>query len=143
MYAIADKYNVPLLKDLACEKFAAVLKDVQTTRQFNLIDFVDAIEIIYTSTLSSYRGLRDAILPTLLTFKDELRKNQGFVDLITSNLGEGDFALEVIDCWGIVGSTAEDAAEDQSWVWECCGHLRPNTMAVCPHCYHSFLDRYK
>lgn len=90
---------MPLLKELAREKFAAVLEDVKDVAGLDIPAFAAAIDIIYTSTLASDRGLRDAIVPTLRQFKRELRNSDDFTGLIAAGLGEGDFALDVIDAW--------------------------------------------
>ena len=96
VYAIADKYGVGLLKDLAKQKFALA---VQTTNVANISSFIAAIEVVYTTTLGSDQGLRDCILRELKEFKQELRDSDDFMALFLSGLGDGEFAVEVIDAW--------------------------------------------
>ena len=96
MYAIADKYGVGLLKDLAAAKFSLALKEI---RAADIPDFIAAIEVVYTSTLGSDRGLRDIIKPKLIEFKQKLRDSDQFMALFVSGLGEGEFAVEVLDAW--------------------------------------------
>ena len=55
VYAIADEYGVGLLKDLAAGNFSLALKDI--------LSLIAAIEVVYTSTLGSNRGLKDCIEP--------------------------------------------------------------------------------
>ncbi len=107
MYAIADKYGIPLLKDLALANFISMIEDIEDSKIIDVSTFVAAVDIIFSSTLSSDRGLRDAIVPALVQFKSDLRDSEEFVGLIAAGLGEGDFALEVIDAWGNVGRHAE------------------------------------
>ena len=104
MYAMGDKYGIPLLKELAREKFATILREVKNIQAVDICTFVAAISIIYNSTLSSDRGLRDAILPTLIRFKDQLRASEDFVALVMNGLGEGEFAMDLIDAWANVGT---------------------------------------
>lgn len=82
MYAIADKYSIPLLKHLAQIRFTTVLKEIGDVKEFGIPNFVAAIDIIFNTTLSSDRGLRDAILPTLIRFQKELRNDEDFMGLI-------------------------------------------------------------
>lgn len=102
VYAIADKYGVSLLKDLAKEKFASALKN---TKVSDIPSFITAIEIIYTSTLGSDRGLRDCILPKMKEFRQQLRDNDEFMALTLSGFGDGEFAIEVIDAWSGLSKT--------------------------------------
>lgn len=85
-----------LLKDLAKQKFATAIAKTQAADIPNLIE---AIKIIYTSTLGSDRGLRDCILPSLSAFKQQLRDSDDFMALILSGFCDGEFAVEVIDAW--------------------------------------------
>ncbi|TKA79406.1 hypothetical protein B0A49_03345 [Cryomyces minteri] len=55
-YAIADKYDLPALKDLARSKFAAV-----AVNAWNSASFTPAIRSIYATTPSTDRGLRDVV----------------------------------------------------------------------------------
>lgn len=96
VYAIADKYGVGLLKDLAAAKFSPALKEI---RAADISDFIAAIEVVYTSTLGSDRVLRDFIRPKLIEFRQELRDSDQFMALFVSGLGEGEFAIEVLDAW--------------------------------------------
>ncbi|CCF35582.1 BTB/POZ domain-containing protein, partial [Colletotrichum higginsianum] len=57
VYAIAEKYAIGGLKDLAVTKFRTTAKTV-----WDAGDFLDAASEAYTSTIDTDRGLRDVIL---------------------------------------------------------------------------------
>ena len=102
VYAIADKYGVGLLMDLAKERFAMAITE---TRATDIPRFITAIEVVYTSTLDSVRGLRDCLLPKLKEFKQQLRDSDDFMALILWGIGEGELAVEVIDAWANLSQT--------------------------------------
>ncbi|KAL9137821.1 MAG: hypothetical protein Q9175_000955 [Cornicularia normoerica] len=102
VYAIADKYGVGLLKELAKQNFAMNIRDIKAA---DVPSFIAAIEVVYTSTLGSDRGLRDCILPKLKNSKQQLRDSDEFMTLILSGLCDGEFAVEVIDAWAGLSRT--------------------------------------
>jgi hypothetical protein len=57
VYALADKYDIPALKILATTKFEALATD-----SWNTTDFPHSIKVMYESTPSDDRGLRDVAL---------------------------------------------------------------------------------
>jgi hypothetical protein len=61
MYALADKYHVDGLSDVAKAKFESCLY-----HHVNSEDFVTAVQIAYSSTPDSNRGLRDAVVNAFL-----------------------------------------------------------------------------
>jgi hypothetical protein len=61
MYALADKYHVEGLGDVAKAKFESCLH-----HHVNSEDFVTAVQIAYSSTPDSNRGLRDAVVKAIL-----------------------------------------------------------------------------
>lgn len=71
VYALAEKYDIPSLKDLAQSKF-----EMAMACYYDSSEFADAIEEVYCSTIDSDRGLRDVVLqafrahPTLATTQD-------------------------------------------------------------------------
>ena len=131
MYAIADKYSVPLLKDLAKERFATCLKNIESEgiQSLDIPIFATAIEIIYTTTLDSDRGLRDAIIPIMIQFKTQLRASDEFMGLILSNLQEGEFAVEVIDAFANLGRV-------KNCTWRCkdCSKTGSGPVTTCRSC---------
>lgn len=91
MYGMADKYDVPFLKELSKSMFHAQIKG-----PIDMPPFLKAVQSIYTTTLSSDRGLRDLLIPALKTHRHTLNKDDGFSDLIKSGLADGEFAADVI-----------------------------------------------
>jgi len=74
MYALADKYQVTGLGEVAKGKFEKTLH-----HHYNSEDFVNAVEIAYTSTPESNRGLRDAVLKAFLVcFQVNVTEIPGF-----------------------------------------------------------------
>lgn len=71
VYALAEKYDIPSLKDLAQSKF-----EMAMACYYDSSEFADAIEEVYCSTIDSDRGLRDVVLqafrahPALATTQD-------------------------------------------------------------------------
>ncbi|KAL8823987.1 MAG: hypothetical protein Q9191_005384 [Dirinaria sp. TL-2023a] len=94
MYAVGDKYDIPALKTLAKDKFAAGLGP-----NWDIATFLEVLETAYTNTPASDRGLRDCLAPVLLEHKNELHEHEGFAGLIKNNLGDGEFAMDVINIW--------------------------------------------
>lgn len=94
MYSMADKYDVKALKEIVKHKFS---QDMVELEVHQVDDLVHAINIIYTTTLSSDRGLRDVLAPALRRHKDLLLENEGYMELIASSLGEGGFTTDVVD----------------------------------------------
>jgi hypothetical protein len=129
MYAIADKYGVTLLKDIAREKFATFLQNIQSKGAafLDIPTFATAIDVIYTTTLPSDRGLRDAIIPMMITFKTQLRASDDFMALIRGTLADGDFAVDVIDAWAGMGNAAKTSCWD-------CGKSLQGSQAYCNSC---------
>lgn len=109
VYAIADKYGVGLLKDLAQKKFTMA---ITKTRDTDIPSFIAAIKVIYTSTVGSDRGLRDCLLPKLEYYKQQLRDSDEFMALILSGLGDGELAVEVIDAWADLSRTRRGSSVD-------------------------------
>lgn len=57
VYALAEKYDIPTLKQLAKRKF-----EMSVACYYDAPELADAIEFVYTSTIDSDRGLRDVVL---------------------------------------------------------------------------------
>jgi hypothetical protein len=69
MYALADKYGIHDLKDLAREKFA-----VAASIGWHENMFATAVQTVYSSTPDSDHGLRDVVVETIRKHKELLRK---------------------------------------------------------------------
>ena len=96
VYAIADKYGVELLKDLAKARFALAVRNTVAT---DIPSLVAATEVVYATTPSSDRGLRNCIKSKLIELRQQLRDSNEFMALFVSGLGGGDFAVEMLDAW--------------------------------------------
>ena len=59
VYAIAEKYDIPALKQMAKRKF-----EMEMACYYDSPELADAIEDVYCSTIDSDRGLRDIVLQT-------------------------------------------------------------------------------
>lgn len=57
VYALAEKYDIPALKDLARSKF-----EMAMACYYDSPEFADAIDEVYSSTVDNDRGLRDIVL---------------------------------------------------------------------------------
>ena len=57
VYAVAEKYDIQPLKDLACQKF-----EIAMACYYDSPELADAIEEVYNSTVDSDRGLRNIII---------------------------------------------------------------------------------
>lgn len=134
MYAVGDKYDIPLLKDLAASKFSNAL---QAFDNFIVNVFIDAIHTVYTTTLSSDRNLRDRLIPVLKSHKKVLRKDDGFMNLFSSGLDDGGFAIDVVDAWAdfevpvITPAVSLSSALDGSWDCLVCGSMVNSVYQLC------------
>jgi hypothetical protein len=71
IYTLAEKYDIPALKDLAKSKFGMAI-----ACYYNSPEFADAIEEVYRLSIDDYRGLRtlDSLAPrTYLALSSALR----------------------------------------------------------------------
>ncbi|KAL2349830.1 hypothetical protein BJ546DRAFT_604519 [Cryomyces antarcticus] len=88
-YAIADKYDLPGLKELACSKFAGVAAKAWDSPSFTL-----AIRSIYATTPSTDRGLRDVVIKIAHVHMTALLQDCGeFVALLKEN---AEFAADLV-----------------------------------------------
>ena len=98
MYALADKYGIEDLKDLAKYLLSRWLPSSgDGSASFDAPLFVKALRVIYTTTLSSDWGLRDLVIPAIKRFRVDLREDSDFVEMLSSGWGDGEFALDVFD----------------------------------------------
>lgn len=97
VYAIADKYNIPLLKALAKDKFQVVTN--AEDNEWNPDAFAGVCIQIYSTTPSSDRGLRDCAKDLMEEQRESLRMNEAFRSLLKDSVLEGDFVLDVVDAW--------------------------------------------
>lgn len=105
MYALADKFGIEDLKELAREKFARV-----ATRDWNKGEFVHAVQIVYESTPKSDSGLRDVVVKTINQHRD-LMKDSEMENMLEELNGLAVGLLKVVcssnppvDPWGSFGT---------------------------------------
>ncbi|KAI4099365.1 MAG: hypothetical protein LQ339_006040 [Xanthoria mediterranea] len=91
MYVVGDMYCVDQLKLLAKAKFSAAL-----VNDWDKEDFPEIIRFIYDNTVSSDRGLRESLVPTLLQHKEILRADDTFMNVVETH---GEFARDLINAW--------------------------------------------
>ncbi|KAI8668585.1 hypothetical protein NCS57_00670100 [Fusarium keratoplasticum] len=115
VYQIADKYDVPALKACSKDKFGVAI-----TTGWSMDDFPLAIAVVYESTPSADRGLRDLAVETSQKNIDKLLGHDGFCDLLRKT---PDFAADLIPFL--------------------CGKPSTNTQRYeCPSCDHKFRGEF-
>ncbi|ORY18160.1 hypothetical protein BCR34DRAFT_583092 [Clohesyomyces aquaticus] len=93
MYALADRYGIPTLSEMAKGKFFDSLRD-----HWDSEDFVEAVAYIYSSTPDSDRGLRDTVIAA---FKQYMGFNVEDVPGIEDKLHQFDtLTFMVLKEWG-------------------------------------------
>ena len=98
MYGLADKYRIEDLKDFAKWAFSLWLPSTSYGKaQFKTSIFVKALRVIYTTTLNSDRPLCDLVFPVIKDYSIDLRDDSGFVEMLSSGFGDGEFARDVFD----------------------------------------------
>lgn len=121
MYVVGDMYCIEQLKLLAKAKFSAALVE-----GWNKEDLPEVIRFIYEKTVSSDRGLRECLVPTLIQHKQALRSDDAFRKVVET---VGEFAVDLIDAW-----TDPNHQGSQTSFLQCnyCLKLYPNThKGVC------------
>ncbi|GKU15375.1 unnamed protein product [Fusarium langsethiae] len=88
VYQIADKYSVHALKRHAKNKFGTAVEAGWT-----MDDFPVAINVVYTTTPSNDRGLRDLTVETSHINLDELTSRAGFCETLRTT---PDFAADLV-----------------------------------------------
>ena len=89
MYGIADKYDIPSLKEEAAEKFDAAMLEMRDNQSMKtrtgarLFDeMMEAIPCIYSSTPDGDRRLRDRAVEVVHRKRREVRKHPALTRLI-------------------------------------------------------------
>jgi hypothetical protein len=93
MYALAEKYGIHDLKDLARDKF-----EEAASKQWNGSGFPLAVQIVYTSTPESDHGLRDVVVDTLGRHRQLLEKAE--VEALVMEINGLAFGL-LKSAWGL------------------------------------------
>ena len=131
MYALADKYGIEDLKDFAKYSLSMLLPFHQARPTFKAPMFVKALRVIYTTTLSSDRGLRDLVIPAIKHHRVNLGNNADFMEMLSSGLDDGGFAADVFDallelaqpktyqCTGCHIFTFPECFKEEVYCWRC------------------------
>ncbi|VUC31516.1 unnamed protein product [Clonostachys rosea] len=88
VYQIADKYDIPTLKEYSKDRFSTAI-----TAGWNMDEFPLAINVVYESTPPEDRGLRDLVVETSLLHLDTLLVKDGFNGILRTN---SDFSADLI-----------------------------------------------
>ena len=130
IYAMADRYDIAVLKDTAIANFQYTL---QTQRSSEMIidDSLIAIDVIYTTTLSTDRGLRDCLTPKIQSRKGDLVNHASFVALVKT-LADGDFAMDVVKALNEM--SPQTAKSNHKCVM--CNYNWHTSEWKCPRCHY-------
>lgn len=125
VYQVADKYDVPRLKEHARRKFASALKTCWT-----MDDFPATILDAYSTTLPTDRGLRDLIVSICLEYLDKLLKKDNFKAILEEAPG---FAVDLIQHRRYAESTSYNCPSCTG-VWRIQLPNPRKTFEYCPLC---------
>ena len=89
VYAMAEKYAILSLKELAKKKMGEAMKK----RDWGLETLVAALSVVWSTTPQSDRGLRDQLTPLIQEFKSNLAAGNVFFEAIRNN---GDLAVDIV-----------------------------------------------
>lgn len=92
VYAVADYYDVPGLKDLALKKFSACQSAVD-----DMDDLMSLVHAVYKNTSQRDDGLRQSIVREAAKRGEALVSNTLFVALASSAVDNKDFAVDVLN----------------------------------------------
>lgn len=85
MYALADKYGIEDLKDIAKYSLSLLLSYPGNCSSSKALMFVKGLGVVYTTTLSSDRGLRDLVIPAFKHCRVALRNNGDFMEILAQD----------------------------------------------------------
>ena len=95
IYALGDKYEIPILKEVAKEKTMVAIRT-----EWKKECFLDAIHIVWTTTPSSDRGLRGCYIPIITKHRTDLGARGDFMDVLRIH---GDLAVDILELtWGVI-----------------------------------------
>lgn len=119
VYAIAEKYMIESLKELAKQKTLAAISD-----EWNSESFLTALEIVWNGTPASDRALRACYVTVVVKHRNALRKKEAFLDIMRANR---DLSFDVVlESWG----TADVSIDPL----KCC-ICGEKDVSVCKDCY--------
>lgn len=77
VYALADKYDIDLLKELAHTKF-----QIRTADEWAVSEIVNVLQNVYTTTPTTDRRLRTVMLQVCLRYMEDLMQDETFRQLL-------------------------------------------------------------
>ncbi|KAL8732880.1 MAG: hypothetical protein Q9166_002481 [cf. Caloplaca sp. 2 TL-2023] len=80
VYALAEKYDVRLLKELAQTKF-----EIRASDEWAMEDITTVMSKVYETTPSTDRGLRNAMLGVCLRYEDGLMRDENFLGMLNGD----------------------------------------------------------
>lgn len=92
VYQIGDKYGIGTLKKQAINKFERVVNEAEVDAGFAR-NLADTISIVYNTTPSGDRGLRDIVVKSSWTHFEYLISEASFKEVLGMN---GDFSADLI-----------------------------------------------
>ncbi len=103
VYAIADKYNIPELKELSMSKFEALLDDESVPNKFAAV-----VDAVYTTTPDTDFGLRDMVIDYCAENIDTFAESEEYFRIFQDR---GDFGRSVL---GAVLCTHKDKIDEET-----------------------------
>lgn len=88
VYAVADKYEIWSLKDVAMNKTADLV-----AKEWNNDSFITALCVVWTTTPQCDRGLRNLFITVLCTNRNELVKKDLYINALRNN---ADLATDMV-----------------------------------------------
>ncbi|KAF5615172.1 ARM repeat protein [Fusarium tjaetaba] len=92
VYQIGDKYGIEPLKKQAANKFERVVNEAEVDAGF-ASTLADTISIVYSTTPSGDRGLRDIVVQSSCTHFEYLMSETSFKEILGLN---GDFSADLV-----------------------------------------------
>ncbi|KAL8806374.1 MAG: hypothetical protein Q9182_001404 [Xanthomendoza sp. 2 TL-2023] len=77
VYALADKYNIQNLKELSKAKF-----EIRSSEEWQVQDILAVLPLVYETTPTTDRGLRDVMLNVCSSQMDRLVSNEKFREIV-------------------------------------------------------------
>lgn len=135
VYALADKYEIWSLKEIAKQKIAKLID-----KEWNDDSFLAALEIVWTTTPQSDRGLRALFIPVLADHKKELITKEMYVEAVRS---VGDLAVDIMQELSSLTEGYQVKNGNQVEFWCNYSGCRKNKVALvkCPTCgQYDYID---
>lgn len=128
VYALADKYEIWSLKEVAKQKIAKLIDE-----EWNDDSFLAALEIVWTSTPQSDRGLRELFIPVLSEHKKDLITKEMYIEAVRNI---GDLAVDMMLALSSLTDGYQMKNRNQVEFWCNNSNCRKNRLVNvnCPNC---------